>query len=1163
MLSPLTRVAAVSTAAALALSLLTAVPAAADDDESTSSSSEGTQSGNEEFDALALAEQTGEPVEIPSLTDEKTQHFANPDGTFTAEVSAIPVRVRSGEGWVDVDTTLVAGDDGLVRPRAAGMDIAFSGGGDAPMARIGIGSNSVALDWVAELPTPTLDGDQATYADVLPDVDLVLTAGVEGFTQVLVVHTPEAAASPELAELELPLDATGVSVVADEHGNIEAIGDEGGQSVFTAQAPAMWDSTGQDEASGEDPLLAPTTGARTALVETEVTVESIRLVPDQGMLTDETTEYPVYIDPSVSASRPNWAYVDRAYPNQAYFNSKEESVGVGRIEWDRVYTRRAFFQFSVPGRIKQDTTTIHAATLRTEVEWAYDCNSNSHVQLHRTDRFNSKTTWNNQPTTRTLLDTQNVTGGWATCPSSSGVEFDATAAYQWGADNDESYVYLRLKERDESGTTAWRRFDTDRKPPVVVIDYNNKPSQVATSTMSDSLGGVCSTDRDNPRLINDTTVTFRAKARDYDARAAWGGQKLKLRVEWRVNGTEPREYADSAYSDVGYWPSGSSHRVTATGLPEGQLLGYRAIAHDQTEWGYPWSDWCWIRIDTTKPETGPTVTSTDYPAGDTVHGSVGRSGDFTFTNNGVEAATAYHYSVNDASCSTTVELDEPGAAATVAITPRRDGPNLVHARITDAYGNSSECGLVYTFTVAPPANPVSHFPMDEGTGTTAADMRERGRVATADGTVGWTRGRVGENAGQSYRLEGAAVEPTGDSHLRTDGPVVDTSGAFSVAAWVLLEEGATENLAAVGQDGDRNSGFYLGYQHTQGGRWVFKQAPRDADDTQVTHRAISTEQAETGVWTHLLGTFDPETGELALYVNGDKQATAVQETPWNADGDFVVSGARYHGEHIGTWIGAIDDVRVWDRVLMDQPPTADEDARSEVWGLANRPAALEGRWQLDETEGTSVADSSDHGLTATLHGDPLTAWNQALNEVTWAPGVSLDPTAQEHIRTDDTAIRTDRSYSVAAWVRLDEVGHNSTAVSQDGDFHSAFYLSYQHSFEWDNWVMKLPPEDTMDASGWHRALSDHAPDFGRWTHLAATYDHTSRRVTLYVDGVENGSAEVPDAWHTGGPAVIGGARFEQQLSDAWAGDISDVHLYQGVLTETDLYRVRLGRLPVT
>jgi hypothetical protein len=82
MLSPLTRVAAVTTAAALALSLLTAVPAAADDDDSTPPGGEDAQGANEEFDALALAEQTGEPVEIPSLTDEKTRHFANPDGTW-------------------------------------------------------------------------------------------------------------------------------------------------------------------------------------------------------------------------------------------------------------------------------------------------------------------------------------------------------------------------------------------------------------------------------------------------------------------------------------------------------------------------------------------------------------------------------------------------------------------------------------------------------------------------------------------------------------------------------------------------------------------------------------------------------------------------------------------------------------------------------------------------------------------------------------------------------------------------------------------------------------------------------------------------------------------------------------------------------------------------
>ncbi|RKS05026.1 concanavalin A-like lectin/glucanase superfamily protein [Nocardiopsis sp. Huas11] len=1153
----LTRATAVSTAMALALSLLTAPSALADEDDSTGTD---PSSSEEERDALALAEETGERVEIAGLTDEKTQHFANPDGTLTMETHAVPVRVRSNGGWVDADPSLVATEDGLVRPRAAGMDIAFSGGGDAPMAEIGIGSNSVELGWTGDLPEPVLDGAQATYADVLPDVDLVLTAGVEGFTQVLVVHTPEAAEAPELAELQLALGTEGVTVTEDEHGNLEAVGDQGGQGVFAVQAPAMWDSAGAEEAvESEDPTVAPLSGSRVEQVETTVGVDSIRLVPDQAMLADEATEYPVYIDPSVSANRPNWGYVDKAYPNQEYFNPTVDSVGVGRIEWDRVYTRRAFFQFTTMGRTEHSNTIIHSATLRTEVDWAYDCNSDSHIQLHRVDRFNSNTTWNNQPTTRTKQDEKNVTGGWATCPSSSGVEFDATNAYQWGLDNDEAYIYLRLKEQDESGTTAWRRFDTKNKPPVLVVDYNHPPEKPTTSTISDSLGGVCQTDREDPRLINDTSITLRAQIRDRDS--YWVGQQVKAQFEWKLTGvTERLGTADSAYVTVAKWSGGSYRSTTASDLPEQQLIAYRARGHDKTNWG-PWSSWCFIEIDTSKPDSGPEVTSTDYPAGDEAHGSVGRTGDFTFTNDGVEDASAYHYSVNDASCSTTIDLDSPGAEATVPITPHRDGPNLIHARISDAYGNSSECGLVYTFTVAPPTDPASYFPLDEGQGTTAADMSAPDRTADTTGTVDWTRGRVGERTGSSYRLEGTAVQPVDGGHLRTEGPVIDTSGAFTVSAWVRLDE-ATGNHTAVSQDGDRHSGFYLGYNNTSAGNWVFKQAPFDGDETNIARRVYSTEPAELGVWTHLMGTHDPETGELVLYVDGVRQGEIVQESPWNAEGPLVIGGAKYKGQFYDAWPGAIDDVRVLDRVLTDQSLNGDEDTPSEAWTLANRPTALEGRWQMDETEGTAVADSSDHGLDGTLHGDPMTAWNQALNDVTFAPGVSLNAEHQEHITTDAPAVRTDRSYSVAAWVRLDEVGHNATAVSQDGNDHSAFYLSYQSTYEWNNWVMKLPPSDETGATGWHRALSDHEPEFGRWTHLAATYDHTAREATLYIDGVAQGTAEVPAAWHAGGSTVIGGARFEGAFEGEWEGDISDVHLYQGVLDEADIARVYEGFLPL-
>jgi hypothetical protein len=1146
----LTRATAASTAAALALSLLAVPPALADEDDEPAPSGAETAA---EQDVLALARETGEPVEIAALTDEKTIHYANPDGTLTAEISALPVRVRTGQGWIDADTTLVAGDDGRVRPRAAGMDIAFSGGGQAPMARIGIGSNSVELGWDGPLPTPVLDGDQATYPDVLPDVDLVLTAGVEGFTQVLVVHTPEAAALPELAELELPLEATGVTLEADEHGNIEALGDEGGQGVFNVQAPAMWDSTGIEDTLGEDPALAPTTGARTALVETDLTVDGIRLVPDQGLLTGPDTEYPVYIDPSVSANRPNTAYVDKTFPNQSYFN-KKESVGVGYYSGgEGTFTRRAFMQFTVMGRTAHPNTIINSATLRTEVSWAYNCTSTSNVQLHRVDAFTSKTTWNNQPTARTLLDTENVSGGWATCPATSGVEFDATTAYKWGVDNSASHIYLRLKEQNESATSAWRRFDFKNKPPVLVVNYNHPPEKPVTSTLSDSLGGACATDKTKPRLVNNTEVTLRGQLRDRDS--YYVGQQVKARFEWKVDGaTTNLGSADSAYVTVATWTGGSYRTVVAKNLPQNQLIAYRLRGHDQQNWG-PWSAWCYLKVDTTKPQTGPKVTSTDYPAGDVVHGSVGRSGDFTFSNNGVAQATAYHYSLNDASCSTKITLGTPGATVTVPITPRRDGPNLLHARTTDSFGNSSECVLVYTFTVAPPSDPVSYFPLDEGQGATATDVMADGRVATASGPVDWNRGRVGERRGQNYRLEGTAVDFGGSAYMTAPGTDVDTTGSFSVSAWVRMDELPTANVNAVALAGAHHSGFYLGYQAGNTQKWTFKMAPHDAVTSGSTGWMYANGKknpVELGVWTHLVGTYLPDTGELVLYVNGVEQSRAKHPGAWKADGPLIIGGAKYQGALTYQWPGAIDDVRLWDRTLTDEVPEESPDSSSEIWELANRPAALEGRWKLDEYEGTAVADSSDHNLTGTLHGDPLTAWNTALNDVTFAPGVSLDRSKSEHISTQGPAVRTDRSFSVAAWVRLDEVGVNATVVSQDGAQQSGFYLGHQANKN-DSWVFKMAPADIHWTSGaWYHAVSNTPAEFGRWTHLVGTFDHTTKEMTVYVDGVRQGTVIQSTPWHANGGVAIGRGRHQGLINDLFTGQISDVHLYQGILAQDDI-----------
>lgn len=164
-----------------------------------------------------------------------------------------------------------------------------------------------------------------------------------------------------------------------------------------------------------------------------------------------------------------WTYVDRAFPDRPHDGTETASVGTGRLDWDRVYTRRALFRF--PVALGPDTV-VDSAVLRAEVVWSYDCDSESSLRLHQVDPFHDGVTWNDQPTDRALLDTREVRGGRAACPVSGGVEFDATEAVQWAVDHGEPHVHLRLAEGDESGTTAWRRFDVQDDPPVLVVDHS-------------------------------------------------------------------------------------------------------------------------------------------------------------------------------------------------------------------------------------------------------------------------------------------------------------------------------------------------------------------------------------------------------------------------------------------------------------------------------------------------------------------------------------------------------------------------------------------------------------------------------------------------------------------------------------------------------------------
>ncbi|MGQ4267616.1 LamG domain-containing protein [Nocardiopsis changdeensis] len=689
--------------------------------------------------------------------------------------------------------------------------------------------------------------------------------------------------------------------------------------------------------------------------------------------------------------------------------------------------------------------------------------------------------------------------------------------------------------------------------------------------LSDSHGGACSSDPDAPLLINEVAPTLTAYVRDRDSTSA-SRQKVKTEFTWSVDGSQVGS-AESPSTDVAVWPSGSFQSADASGLPENVLIVYRARAHDGTSWS-DWSPDCYLKVNTSRPDQGPAVTSTDYPDDGMAYGEPGLPGEFTFGNNGVDTAEEYHYGFNDDSCTTKVTPSTPGGSVTVTLTPGQDGPNWIYARTVDGFGNSSDCVLVYSFLVASLRHPIVHLAFDEGQGAHTADIMDPDHGATLSEGVDWVRGRIGTtenpNTNPSPRMTGTAVHTSGYTdgdpgpydRIDVDHSSVDTSGTFSVGVWVKLDRARADHIA-MAQEGSGQSAFRLGYDGDSG-RWAFEMSPEDEhwNGSRPWASAVSSQAAEVDVWTHLLGVHDSRTGEFTLYVDGVEQGRATHTGEWNATGPLTVGRDPGQGAGDHYWPGVIDDVKVWDRIVRDRPVSDRVSEDNEVWHLANAPLAPEGRWLLDEYDGTQVLDSTDHGLDATLQGDPLTAWNHAENQVTGSPGVRFNG-EDEYIETLGPVLRTDRSFSIAAWVRLDEseLDTDAVAVSQSGEQRSAFQLGYESSN--GTWVFRFSSDDepVTGAEVWSGVHSTSPARPGEWTHLAGVYDYTRKEMVLYVDSFMAARASVDHAWHAEGGLLIGAAQIQGANGRYWPGDIDDVHAYQGALGYFGVITVRNGLFP--
>jgi hypothetical protein len=543
----------------------------------------------DEASALAEARSCGGEVGIAGQVNEYDQGWAQSNGQVRWEHHYRPVRIKRANAWTPVDTTLVLQPDGTVKPGATAVDLTFSGGGTASMVTITEDGDTMRFGSpLGSLPKPILAGGVATYPEVLPGVDMQLQADVDGYAEVLVVKSRAAGANPKLAKLEFPLSADGLSVTADGGGNLRAV-DVNGRVKLVGNAPQMWDASAQAATKTRLPMERGSFG-RLKKMAMLVSPSQVSVTPDQSMLDDPDTAYPVYIDPGVTATRSAWTKVNSVNPTTSYWNSAGTAQVGGTNISNNKY--RSFFDLDVASTPIAGKY-INDADFHITQQYALYCESHP-VELWSTGYAGSAATWNTQPAWATSYGSVTSLAG-CSGHAAADVAFDVTSHVQSaasGAWSNLTYA-LRAPAADETGLRSYKEFNNN---PYVTISYTAYPTVTSKGTAPAT---VCATGSSRP-YVNTANPTLSVRVTDPE------GATVRPEIEWDT-------LAGVKIGSAQPLPGGASGSLFSAAVPAGAFVNgtsysWKARGFDSTVWG-PWSTSCEFTVDTTATVALPQLAS--------------------------------------------------------------------------------------------------------------------------------------------------------------------------------------------------------------------------------------------------------------------------------------------------------------------------------------------------------------------------------------------------------------------------------------------------------------------------------------------------------------------------------------------------------------------------
>lgn len=201
-------------------------------------------------------------------------------------------------------------------------------------------------------------------------------------------------------------------------------------------------------------------------------------------------------------------------------------------------------------------------------------------------------------------------------------------------------------------------------------------------------------------------------------------------------------------------------------------------------------------------------------------------------------------------------------------------------------------------------------------------------------------------------------------------------------------------------------------------------------------------------------------------------------------------------------------------------------------------------YTFEAGSGTTAVDSFSNNNTATLQA---TAGWTAGKVGSWA--LNLTGATTSFASVPHPVIDSSQSYTVAAWVRPSANNTNHrTIASIDGASISPFYLQWVNS----QFAFTTRGADSTAAAEFRSVTPVGAVTPGTWYHLVGVHDKVAQTITLYVNGVSQGSTAFTTPWKANGATAIGRGKWNGANADFAQGALDDVRFYDRPLSGAEI-----------